>query len=121
MTEPATLIVALDPETRRYLLAALLAGRRELGRNGHAPPEAYDRLVSAIAAPCGPGRPELDDRVRDAEAPLMDYHEAGARLRVSARSIRRLVAAGELPAVRLGRRVLLRRGDVDALAGARRG
>lgn len=121
MTEPVTLIVALDPETRRFLLAALLAGRRELGRNGIGAPESFDRLVAAIAAPSGPERPVRDEQRRAPDAALMSYAEAAGRLRVSPRTVRRLVASGELPAVYLGRRALIRPGDVEALAGARRG
>ena len=47
---------------------------------------------------------------------LLTVAEAAARLRVTTRFIRLLIADGELPAMRLGRRAIrLRRDDVDHL------
>lgn len=47
--------------------------------------------------------------------PLMDVEEAAHMLCVSVRFIRILLTRGDLPVVRLGRRTLVRRADVDAL------
>ena len=46
--------------------------------------------------------------------------EAAAMLGISARSMRRLSSTGEVPVVRLGRRVLVARADLDALVAAHR-
>lgn len=115
----ATLIVALDPRLRRYLLAALLAGRRELRRNGIHSPEGFDRLAAALAAPNGHQRPQPPVPDNDPDSVLMNYQRAAGHLGVSDRTVRRLVANGHLPAVRIGRRVLIRAADVDLFAGAR--
>ena len=45
-------------------------------------------------------------------APLLTLPEASAFLRLSEKSIRRLIAARRLPCVRLGRRVLFDRSDL---------
>ncbi len=45
----------------------------------------------------------------------MDVEEAAHMLCVSVRFIRILLTRGDLPVVRLGRRTLVRRADVDAL------
>ena len=45
-------------------------------------------------------------------APLLTLAEASAFLRLSEKSIRRLIAARRLPCVRLGRRVLFDRSDL---------
>jgi excisionase family DNA binding protein len=47
--------------------------------------------------------------------PLMDVDEAAHMLCVSVRFVRILLTRGDLPVVRLGRRTLVRRADVDAL------
>lgn len=45
--------------------------------------------------------------------------EVAARLRVSNMTVYRLVQAGELPAVRIGRSYRIREDDVDRYLGAR--
>ncbi|WP_219413934.1 excisionase family DNA-binding protein [Pseudonocardia nigra] len=120
MTDPRLLLVQIDEPLRRYLLTALVAGRRELRRNGVHPPVGFDRLTAALAARTGQGQPEFGDGAADVEAALMDYDTAAARLAVSPRTVRRLVASGRLEAVPIGRRRLIRACDVDLMAGARR-
>lgn len=120
MTDPRLLLVQIDEPLRRYLLLALVAGRRELRRNGVHPSEAADRFVAALAARTGPDQPQLAEADADVEAALMDYDTAAARLAVSPRTVRRLVASGQLEAVPIGRRRLVRVTDVDLLAGVRR-
>jgi excisionase family DNA binding protein len=51
---------------------------------------------------------------------LMSRHEAAASLRISLRTLDRLVAAGALPVVRLGRRVVIREDDLENLVERRR-
>jgi len=48
---------------------------------------------------------------------LLDASDVAKVLALSVRSIRRLIASGELPSVRLGRSVRIRQIDVDALIG----
>lgn len=52
--------------------------------------------------------------------PLLTIDEAAAILRLSRRSIERLVAAGELRPVRFGRRVLFTERELAAFVDARR-
>jgi excisionase family DNA binding protein len=47
--------------------------------------------------------------------PLLDVNEAASMLHVSARYVRALLARGQLPVVRLGRRTLIRRTDLEAI------
>lgn len=47
--------------------------------------------------------------------PLLDVPEAAAMLHVSERYVRLIVARGQLACVRLGRRTLIRRADLDAV------
>jgi excisionase family DNA binding protein len=48
-------------------------------------------------------------------AALLTVAEAAEELRVSRRTVQRLIARGEVPHVRIGRRPLLRSRDLDAL------
>jgi excisionase family DNA binding protein len=58
----------------------------------------------------------LADRAAvDDVPPLLTLTEAAGYLRVSVRLVQRLIAQGELRVTHLGRRVLLRRVDLDAL------
>jgi len=59
-----------------------------------------------------------------AEAPsplLLDVHEAAGALAVSERTLARLTAAGEVPVVRIGRRVLYDRQDLRRFVSSRKG
>jgi excisionase family DNA binding protein len=56
--------------------------------------------------------PELE---KENLRPLMDVDESAHTLCVSVRYVRLLLARGDLPVVRLGRRTLVRRTDVDAI------
>ena len=47
--------------------------------------------------------------------PLLDVNEAAMMLHVSVRYVRSLLGRGKLPVVRLGRRTLVRRADVEAI------
>jgi excisionase family DNA binding protein len=94
------------------VVVALALGRRELRRSGTYPPRRFDELVDALAARNGQERTPLGDPAQLPEPECVDYREGARRLGVSERTMRRLVAAGELPAVRAGRRVLLRTADL---------
>jgi excisionase family DNA binding protein len=47
---------------------------------------------------------------------LLTVQESAALLRINVETVRRHIAAGLLPAVRIGRRVRIRREDLEALA-----
>jgi excisionase family DNA binding protein len=87
---------------------ALILGRRELRRNGTYPPREFNELVAMLADRNGPERTQLDDVSTLPEPDYVDLREGARRLSISERTVRRLVASGQLPAVRVGRRVLLR-------------
>ena len=53
-------------------------------------------------------------------APLLTISEASAFLRLSEKSIRRLITSRRLPCVRLGRRVLFDRSDLLRWVSARK-
>lgn len=47
--------------------------------------------------------------------PLLDVNETAETLHVSVRYVRALLTSGDLPVVRLGRRTLVRRSDIEAI------
>jgi len=47
--------------------------------------------------------------------PLLDVNETATMLHISVRYVRALLARGDLPVVRLGRRTLVRRADLEAV------
>lgn len=112
-------VLDLDPASARHLVRAIDAYRAWCRVNGYRLPDALDRL--ALLARSGQSRPEIaesDDLGQDAGMPLMfDYDDAARLLSVSPRTIRRLVASGELPAVTVtpGTRRILR-ADLEAYA-----
>ena len=48
---------------------------------------------------------------------LLSVHDVAQALAVSERTVRRLIASGEFPIVRIGRSVRIRRLDLEALIG----
>ena len=50
---------------------------------------------------------------------LLTVQEVAGLLSVSQRTVRRMIAAGEFPVVRLGRAIRVRRIDIEALIGRR--
>ena len=67
-------------------------------------PAQLVELLSQLAS-AGQGRPKVADveaEPHDSSVLLLDYNAAAARLGVSERTVRRLVAAGSLPAVVVG-------------------
>lgn len=115
MTLPVILFV--DSAVGRHLAAALKAHIRELRRDGLPIPPTLVELA-AVAATGGQARPSLDDAVASADAAAMDqlaldYRAAGARLGVSDRSVRRLIADGKLPSVDVAGCVRIRMADLQ--------
>lgn len=51
----------------------------------------------------------------ETESDLLRIHEAASYLRCSVATVRRLIDRGELPVLRLGGLVRIRRGDLEAL------
>src|SRR5919112_3697564 len=105
-------LILLDGKLRTIVVMALVLGQRELRRNGTCPPSEFNELVAMLADTTGPERTELDACEELPEPELVGYEEAGRRMGLSARTVRRMVTRGELPAVRAGRRVLLRTTDL---------
>jgi excisionase family DNA binding protein len=107
-----------DPRALAQLGAALEAYARQLRRNGGYLAPDLLALMRSVEARNGQERPKfarLDDsphsRVQPAEgagaslaAIGLTYVQAAERLGVSERTVRRRVADGELPVVRLGAR-----------------
>jgi len=61
------------------------------------------------------GERALSDRARGSGSPWLTLAEAAERLRVSERTVARLVDRGRLRTTTLGRRRLVHRDDLDAL------
>ena len=94
-------VLGLPDDVTAHLLRALAQHARWCRSNGVAlPPEVAGLLASL--APGGQGRPELEpvalEPHHDAML-LLDFVAAGQRLGVSARTVRRLTAAGTIPVV----------------------
>ncbi len=71
--------------------------------------EAFERLIDERV------QAALVEYAENATPPYLTMKQAASYLQVSQKLLHRQIAAGHLPATRLGRRVLLRRGDLDAL------
>ena len=97
------MILVVDEAVGRHLAAALKAHIRELRRDGVPVPSSLADLAS-VCATGGQQRPAFDNPRDTGDHPGMDqlavdYRDAAARLGISDRSVRRLVAEGTLPAV----------------------
>jgi excisionase family DNA binding protein len=101
-------------EALRYIGKTLGDIRRRHIQNGlHWSPELESLRLLASG---GPERPFLDDDVL-----AMDYETAGRKLGVSARTIRRLTASGELPRVEIAGCARITTEDLNAfVTGLRR-
>jgi excisionase family DNA binding protein len=109
-------ILFIDDELRRHTVRALALGRRELRRNRHYSPKAFEQLIDSLAAQTSLDTPMIDGDDNLPEPELVDQREAARRLGVSERTVNGLVAADELAVIRVGRRVLI---DVDEIHGWR--
>lgn len=83
------------------------------------PPRPADPTIPPAFAAPPPPRPPRHRPPAAAPEPLLSVADAAAFLRVSGRTVRRLLARGELGASRVGRQ--LRIGRAELLAYLRRG
>jgi excisionase family DNA binding protein len=97
----------------QHLAHALHLHRKWCRQCGIPFPPLLDALMVDFSASDGHARPNLGDLVPALDPLLMDYSAVAHRLSVSERTVRRLVAAGTLPAVRIGNRSLIKSADVD--------
>jgi excisionase family DNA binding protein len=81
-------------------------------RAGNLPRWAFEIHQNASADEMRLVAPDADCRSATTEARLMTVKEAATLLRVSTKTIRRLIKREELQAVRIGRTVRLRPADV---------
>ena len=111
----------VDEVLRRHLLAAVAAHCRRLRRDGLTPPAGL--LAFAISVSNGQARPTLDGSGSHVDSARMgplavDYRAAADVLSVSERSVRRAVAAGQLPAVEVAGCRRIRVADLAAFVEA---
>ena len=117
------LVVDLDEWTAAHAAAAIRAHRGAMRRGGHPVPGALADLEQALTAAAKRGQsrtvPAVPDVSADA-APMnaltLTYDQAATLLGRSARTVRRMVDRGDLEAVRVGGRRMVRRADVERLA-----
>jgi excisionase family DNA binding protein len=95
-------------------------GAREHGIAPHPDLEAIERALLGGTGAVTTG-PEGTEPVGVGSGPdadgLLTYEEAASVLRISTKTLRRRVAAGDVATVALGRRRLFRRQDLEAFAG----
>lgn len=111
-------LAELDREAAVHLRAAVEARRRWCITNGYRWPDALSELARLLAAPGGRSRSSVDacpvccdgDLVQPMALP---YDEARRLVGVSEKTLRRWVAAGELPVVEVGGVRLIRPADLE--------
>jgi excisionase family DNA binding protein len=111
-----------------HLAAALSAHSKELRREGRGVPEEVDSLA-ALLIDCVKARQDAtevggfvrpDDSQNVDTALVYTKREAASSLRISVRQLERLIAAGDLSAVRIGGAIRIRRGDLNAYVASAR-
>ncbi|WP_030443149.1 helix-turn-helix domain-containing protein [Actinoplanes subtropicus] len=112
------MILVVDDTIGRHLAAALRAHIRQLRQEGMPIPAALAELAS-VAANRRQSPPTFDVAADSGDsAPVdaltLDFHAAGCRLGVSARSVSRLVADGKLPAVKVAGFRRIRAKDIES-------
>jgi excisionase family DNA binding protein len=119
--------MATDPDELAFHVAkALRLYFRHEKRNGRTVPVAVlDVARYILASPMRQEATNLGDRLRAAEAErmseeLLTKKQAAAELGGSVRTLERIVAAGDLVVVRVGRSVRIRRADLRAYVASRR-
>ena len=108
------MIPNLDPNSKLL--------RQSPAISAEAPPWLQSRICAAevqasvpktVANPVNP--PSLPADI--SRPAILTIAEAAALMRISVRTVRRLVATGELSAVRIGRCIRFRRADVERFLG----
>jgi excisionase family DNA binding protein len=104
----------------KYVARVLGDLRRRYRLNGlYWPPELES--LRLLVASGGQARPILDFNADPGDSLAMTYEEAARKLAVSSRTVRRLVASGELPRVEIGGCSRIATADLEAFAeGLRR-
>ncbi|BCB79141.1 hypothetical protein GCM10022251_19660 [Phytohabitans flavus] len=119
--------VHLTPALAAHLAVALRRHLRTLRADGVPPPAALVALADALLS--GQERPKLGcwcgcadagTTVAPGAAATVDAATAAGLLGISVRSLRRLAASGQIPQVRIGRRVRYRLADLERFLEARR-
>lgn len=122
----------LSPELRAFLLGAIPEHVATLRRNGvHPPAELRAELLALVEAlgdesrrlemsSLGVGSSKLDGGAHG-NGLAVSRREAARLLGVSLSTVGRLTASGELPKVRVGRRVLIARSDIESFLRRRGG
>jgi excisionase family DNA binding protein len=115
----------IDDELRAEVVATLLLGRRERRRNGAVVSRRLDAFTETLKDPSGHAsgqeRTFLDAAEEITDAEFVTITETARRLQLSERTIRRLIACGELDAVRVGHRVRVPLAAVREFKGRRVG
>ncbi len=125
---PRLAFLELHPLLARHVAYALRSHRLFL-RSEHLPlPGGFVELERSVKNMASGGQDRPNERAEDEPvdtAPmrtplLLKHDEAGHLLGVSERTVRRLVAEGQLPAVPVGGAARVHRADVEAFADSRR-
>lgn len=110
-------LLTLDDRTRRYLARGIVLVQEEARRNGLMRiPELevlYDALTEEDSR--GPEATDVGDLDAQADDVFMSREAAARLLGISERHLSRLVKAGDVPSVELGRRRLFRRSELEEL------
>jgi excisionase family DNA binding protein len=111
-------VLSEDPRDAELVAGALGLLSRHLASRGQR--RLPDRLRDVIHAPAATNRQHPTQVGDQADLPepagmplLWTYQEVAAQMRVSVRTVERLVSTGELAARRVGRRSLIRPTDVE--------
>jgi excisionase family DNA binding protein len=110
-----TFVAVLDPDVARHAATALAGYRATLAARGLTVPAGFDVLAQAI----GKAARTVADPL-DGLPPTVTLDRAADVLGLSVRTVQRRIRAGELAAVKDGRRLLVERSALaDYLAGRR--
>lgn len=113
--------IRLDPVAAGQLAAALHQHRLALGQAGMSVHPEMARLLHLAVLTARSGQSRVSGEVRAHacvvidDAPTVTLSAVPGLTGLSLRTVRRRVAEGSLPVVRVGRRVLVRRVDLDTL------
>jgi excisionase family DNA binding protein len=115
-------VIIVGRVVERHLAAAVVAYVDALRRNGMAVPTALTELRAAFGDLSRQGPTAFDGDATAADgvpmALVFDAGEVADVLRVSERSVERLLASGDLPSVRIGRSRRIRGEDLQEFIDA---